>query len=352
MPLTFEILSRLMVVVAIAVIAVPLVRGSSMGRVWLSVSLSALFIYFGSAIAYPFLSNWHWPEGGAVPVTAAPVGGMQSPDLNALAAAAQASPDAPQGWARLATALISARRPAEAVAPLERVLALTGGANVDWTLMLVDALMMSDDSSRERVNGLVEDALQRDAEHAKALYYGAELAFSRGDLALARTRWQQLLERANSEDTPEAANVRHVLVQRIAQVDQRLGAGDTSGPTSSAPAQESLGPVLTVQVSLDPQRSADVSPDDPVFILARSGAGPPVAVVRRRVGELPFEVTLTDANAMMPTRRLSNFDTVQIVARVSRSGGPTAQPGDVFGQVDVATSRSEPIEISMSSVQP
>ncbi|WP_424798528.1 c-type cytochrome biogenesis protein CcmI/CycH, partial [Pseudomonas viridiflava] len=61
------------------------------------------------------------------------------------------------------------------------------------------------------------------------------------------------------------------------------------------------------------------------FIFARAFDGPPapLAVKRITVAELPAEVELSDADAMMPQLKLSNFPQVQLVARVSRAGQPT-----------------------------
>ena len=36
---------------------------------------------------------------------------------------------------------------------------------------------------------------------------------------------------------------------------------------------------------------------------------------------------------MLPGSSLNDFETLSIVARVSQSGQPTAQPGDLFGEI-------------------
>ena len=84
-------------------------------------------------------------------------------------------------------------------------------------------------------------------------------------------------------------------------------------------------------MSLDPALQGDVAPDDVVFVFARALSGPPMplAVSRIRVGDLPAQVTLDDSMAMMPTLKLSNFEAVKVTARVSKSGKPEAQPGDL-----------------------
>jgi cytochrome c-type biogenesis protein CcmH len=60
------------------------------------------------------------------------------------------------------------------------------------------------------------------------------------------------------------------------------------------------------------------------------------------VADLPVEVELTDADAMMPQLKLSNFPEVQLVARVSRAGQPTS--GEWIG-------RSQPLPSNVTARQ-
>lgn len=353
MPLEFDIVSRLMVVGAIAMVALPLIRRAPGGRTWPSVAVAALFIYLGSAVAYDRLSNWHWPTASTS--GNAPVSASNKAEIDQLRAAAAAAPDSPAGWSELAVALLREQRPADAVAPLQKVYELTNGASADQTIMLVDALIMSDTTAaaRGRVSTLVEEVLDRAPDHPKALFYGAELALARNDLPLSRERMTRLLARAQDDPSAEAQQVRDALVRRIALIDERLGGGQAvaAAQPTSAPAG-ATGPSLTVDVTLDPVHMERLAPDAPVFVLARDGAGPPIAVVRRKVADLPFSVTLSDANAMLPSRRLSGFESVEVVARVSPGGSPIAKSGDISGRARVATSRSEPVAIVMRDVEP
>jgi hypothetical protein len=48
---------------------------------------------------------------------------------------------------------------------------------------------------------------------------------------------------------------------------------------------------------------------------------------------------------MIPGRLLSGFEQLEIVARVSLSGTPTAQPGDWYGELTVSRPTSGPVDI-------
>lgn len=91
--------------------------------------------------------------------------------------------------------------------------------------------------------------------------------------------------------------------------------------------------------------SIQALPTDSVFIFARAVNGPPAPLAAKRVtvAELPVtKVELGDVDAMMPQLKLSNFPEVQLVARISRAGRPTA--GEWIG-------RSQPLASTTTALQ-
>ena len=87
---------------------------------------------------------------------------------------------------------------------------------------------------------------------------------------------------------------------------------------------------LKLNVSLNPALLKELSPESPVFIFVRAveNPGPPLAVVRKRVDELPFEIALNDSHAMIAGRTISSAEKVIVGVRISVSGNPERQPGD------------------------
>jgi cytochrome c-type biogenesis protein CcmH len=87
---------------------------------------------------------------------------------------------------------------------------------------------------------------------------------------------------------------------------------------------------LQLKIRLNPALQKELSPAAAVFVFVRAAEnpGPPLAVVRTRVGELPFEITLNDSHAMMPGKNISSARNVIVGARISISGNPERQPGD------------------------
>lgn len=87
---------------------------------------------------------------------------------------------------------------------------------------------------------------------------------------------------------------------------------------------------LHLKVAIDPELKPQLSPESAVYVFARSSgnSGPPLAVVRKKVGELPLAVRLDNSHAMMPNLNISNSKTLIVGARISTSGNPQRQPGD------------------------
>ena len=73
----------------------------------------------------------------------------------------------------------------------------------------------------------------------------------------------------------------------------------------------------------------------------------PLAVKKLTVKDLPVEVSLSDSDAMMPTMKLSSFNQVIVGARVSKSGNPVAQSGDLFVEKNSIDSKNPPADLHL-----
>ncbi len=199
----------------------------------------------------------------------------------------------------------------------------------------------------------LDRALALDPRHPKALWLQASLQHEQKHYPQAVETWQRLAA-VLPADSPDG----RIIAANIAE-DQRLGglaAGGSAG-VQTGTGQTGAVQTGTVQIQgtidLDPKLRARVSAGEVLFVFARAkdSPGPPVAVTRLAVGQWPAKFTLDDSQAMMPQRKLSDFRAVTVEARISASGQPLAQAGDLHGITGTLDPKSgKPVRVVISEV--
>jgi cytochrome c-type biogenesis protein CcmH len=272
---------------------------------------------------YATLSSWDWKASDQQLDQAA-----QMDDLLAqLEARLQQNPQDIDGWLLLGRSNASMGRYPQALDAYQHAYDLSKGENLDAMLGLGEALFLTDETSLGgRAGQLFEAALARAPQHPKALWYGSVAALQAGDLRTGRDRLQGLL----SQNPPP--ELQAILQRQIEDLNAQLG---EAGEGEATPAQGNSSTARTIQVavSVTPEIQRQVSGDTPLFVLARDpNGGPPLAVQRHTSAQLPLTLTLSERDAMMPSRTISSVSQVQVVARLARNGTPQAQSGDFFGE--------------------
>lgn len=245
------------------------------------------------------------------------------------------------GWALLNRSYLALGRYDDAVRAAERLYAL-GGNDPDVLLSYIHTLVtVNGGSFSGKPEELIGKLLTADPQNTAGMWFAGLAAQQRGDDQQAVVYWKKVLPAL--KDEPEA---RERVTQLIKASEDKMS-GRTSSPappqvaSQSSPAVEEtpVAKSIKLKVSLAPSLQDKVGPDDTVFIFAKapSGMPAPLAVLRRRAAELPLQVTLDDSLAMIPTHKLSGYNKVNVVARISKSGGIGAQAGDLEGREDGVT---------------
>ncbi|WP_122606466.1 c-type cytochrome biogenesis protein CcmI [Pseudomonas viridiflava] len=226
----------------------------------------------------------------------------------------QAQPDSSESLYFLARSYMAQNRPGDAAQMFERAAGLAGRPPEllgQWAQALYFA---SDKHFTPQVQALTDEALKADPKEVTSLGLLGIAAFETERYQAAVDYWTRLLNVLPAQDPSRSA-----LEGGIARGRENLKTGAKPALAASRAAS------IKVRVDLAPALKDKVQPRDSVFIFARAVDGPPapLAVKRITVAELPAEVELSDADAMMPQLKLSNFPQVQLVARVSRAGQPT-----------------------------
>ncbi|AYC32566.1 c-type cytochrome biogenesis protein CcmI [Pseudomonas cavernae] len=255
----------------------------------------------------------------------------------------KAQPDSAEAWYFLGRTYMAQQRAAEAATAFERAATLSGRqpeALGQWAQALYFA---SERKWSAQMQALTDEALKGDPEEVTSLGLLGIAAFESQRYKDAIGFWERLIAVLPAED-PSRAAIQGGVERARAKV------GDAAGVDQPALAAASSGATLKVRVDLAAKLKDKVQPGDSVFVFARATSGPPMplAVKRLTVADLPAEVELSDADAMMPQLKLSAFPEVQLVARISRAG--TATDGEWIGRSQpLASSTTEAQQLSIDS---
>ena len=280
--------------------------------------------------------------------------------LQKLAGKLEKNPEDPNGWYILARSYIEMKRYAEGAKAYEELVKRVPDEAQLWANYAdVFAMAHGKTLQGEEVTRLLGQALALDPDNITALALSGSAGMERGDYVVALTNWQKLygLLHPGSQDALRfKASIQRARDLLAAQPGgkKKLAQLPFSEAPQQAVAAANPAAAITGKVTLSSALAGKASPTDTVFILARAAQGPkiPLAVFRKQVKDLPMEFSLDDSMAMRPEMKLSGFDQVVVVARVSKSGTPTAQAGDLEGLTAAIRPGTKGLNIVIDSVVP
>lgn len=250
------------------------------------------------------------------------------------------NPDDARGWFAFGKTMMQKHQFDEAVTAFQRTLDLVGDKEVGVLFSLADALSMQKNGVMQgEPEALIQQGLKIAPSDPTGLWLAGLAAEQRNDYKAAYDYMSALL--------PQVAND----AQSTSEVNRVIALLQHQHPSLESDIKEQpLSRSLKVSVSLDHSLKQQVSPDDTVFVYAKALNGPPMplAVKRLTVSELPINIELSDADAMLPSMTLSQFENIIVGARVSKSGNPVAQTGDLYIEMDLVDSRVFSVGVTLS----
>jgi len=297
------------------------------------------------------------PNAAPPPMDAAQIDAM----IERIAQRTREQPDDAEAWAMLAEARKMQGRHDEAVAAFAKAIeGLPNDARLLTDYAESSALRAGGDFSGQPVD-LLERALAVDPNEPKAVALMGAAQYRLGNLPRARSYLKQL-ESFLAPGSEEAAQIAAVL-QRI---DIEIGAAtpadgpiaQASPPAGAPPAgaadagASAAGVSVAGTVAVDPSLTERAAQGGTLFVIARASGGPPIpiAVLRLPAPAFPVPFTLDDTNAMDPSRRLASADSLELEARLSRSGEAMRKPGDLYGRVGNVRPGADGLRIVLDEV--
>jgi cytochrome c-type biogenesis protein CcmH len=269
------------------------------------------------------------------------------------------NPNDAVGWGLLARSYMAMERYADAVPIFDKATKLDPN-NAGLLADYADALGVHQGRKLDgKPETLIQKALKLDPHNVKALMLSGTIAYNRKDFARAAKEWEE----ARTYLPPDDQESSDQLKASIAEAKRRLGGGPSMNmlvanpPMEQAqpakPAQSGQSRAITGKVVLGPNMAGKALPDT-LFVFAKDVAGPPmpVSIVRASKKDLPFTFRLDDSTSPMPSRKLSDIDTVVIVARLSKSGKAMAESGDLEGMSQPIKPGTENITVVIDRERP
>ncbi|GGO85091.1 cytochrome c-type biogenesis protein CycH [Marinobacterium nitratireducens] len=256
------------------------------------------------------------------------------------------NPENPEGWYLLGTTYMGQQRYDDSVSAFTRVLELLPQEAPQYAGVLgqyAQALYFANDGKMDdRIRHQVEQALVLNPDEVTSLGLLGIDAFENQRFAEAVDYWGRALQGADAG----AQNSLRAGIERARQELEARG--------EAVPEVPGLEPAeIRLSVRLGDGIGQDLAPDQTVFVFARPvGGRMPLAALKLQVSDLPRQVVLDDSLAMTPQARLSTVDEVEVSARISMSGDPAAQSGDLYGTLSPVAVKggSEVLELVIDQV--
>lgn len=174
------------------------------------------------------------------------------------------------------------------------------------------------------IDSLVDQVLAVDAVNPTALGLAGISAFESKSYVQAIDYWRRAVDVMGAQ-APGA----QALSAGIARAQQLLGESSSQeGAADNVVEVSDDAPSITIDVSV--ASTVVARPDQVVFVYARAwqGGKMPLAIAKLKVSDLPKTVVLDESMAMAAGMGLSSAEQLQLVARISESGGVVPVPGD------------------------
>jgi cytochrome c-type biogenesis protein CcmH len=317
----------------------------------------AVFVLVFATGGYAWLGNrggWAVSPGepGAAPAEAqGPEHSTETAQIEAiierLAERLKTKPDDAEGWSMLGRSYNSQGRHAEALTAYKRAYELRP-KDAQVMADYADGLAVSNNRSLDgEPEKLILEAVKIDPQNVKALALAGTVAFNHDDYKGAVGYWERAVKASDpaGEFAKQLQGALNEARQRggMPPVAAAPGAGpaDLFAPNAAQPAAEAAPApapavaggkeAITGRLTLKAELKGKVGPDDTVFIFARAPTGSkmPLAILRKKVSDLPLDFTLDDSLAMSPASRLSTASQVVVGARISKTGNAMPSPGDL-----------------------
>ena len=254
-------------------------------------------------------------------------------------------PDNANDWLMLANSYVVLKRFTDAVRAYENLYRLNGD---DPSLLFryADVLAMANSGIfKGKPTELVKKGLQLDPENTMGLWLAGLAEYEEGRINKAIDYWQRVLPKLE-KGSDEEKNIKKYI--EFAAKENNISLDNSTVEKTNLSEYS-----IKLNIELSSEFSA-VDINNTVFIYAKpvnSNIKMPIVVLRKKVSDLPLELSLDDSMSMLPNNKLSGYESVIVLARISKTGNAKSEKGDLIGVSNPISTRSkETIKIIINSI--
>lgn len=286
-----------------------------------------ILVVLAAAFLYAHWSTWSWRSGAAV---------TDGNSVEALLAATQDKPEDVQAWLNLGRGYLRIAQWPLARRSFQHADRLSKGGNAAALAGIGQTIVFENNGNQTPgAAALFERALVLDPHSPQALFYSGVAMLNAGKLAEARARFFAMRELGPPPQILDA------LDKQIAAIDVEIARQKPDPATA-----------IHLTVSLAAPLQAKVPPGATLFVFVRSPQGGPPLAVKRLSPGFPQHVDLSAADSVLAGNRINPGQHVQVMARISASGAPTASRGDLYGELSAVAGAKAQRELAINQLSP
>ncbi len=288
---------------------------------------AGILVVLATALLYAHWSNWSWRSSAP---------GVDSDNVTSLLAATQDKPEDVQAWLNLGRGYLRITQWPLARRSFEHADRLSKGGNAA-ALAGIGETIVFENSGRNtpEAETLFERAFALDPHSPQALFYTGVSLLNGGKLPEARARFSAL------RDLGPPPQVMDALDKQIAAIDVEIARRKPDPATA-----------IRLLVTLAAPLQDKVPTGATLFVFVRSPQGGPPLAVKRLAPGFPQQVDLSAADSVMAGNRISPGQHVQVMARISVSGAPTAGRGDLYGELNAVAGAAAQRKLTINQLNP
>jgi cytochrome c-type biogenesis protein CcmH len=275
---------------------------------------AGVLVVAAAALLYPYWSNWSWRSGAPTADSDSVAGGD---NVETLLAITRDKPEDVQAWLNLGRAYLRITQWPLARRSFQHADRLSNGGNAAALAGLAQTIVFENNGGETpEAEALFERALALDPRSPQALFYTGVALLNGGRLPEARARFSAL------RDLGPPPQVVDALDKQIAAIDVEIARRKPDPATA-------IHLLVTLAAPLRDQVPSGAT----LFVFVRSPQGGPPLAVKRLAAGFPQRVDLSAADSVMAGNRINPGQHVEVMARLSASGTPTASSGDLYGEL-------------------